>query len=45
MRSRGVNDESEKVVSMNGFSSDRNYIVCPSWQQPNGTNANIFEVS
>ena len=39
----GVSDESEKVVSMNGFSSDRNYIVRLSWQ-PNGTDDNIFDI-
>ena len=39
----GVSDESEKVVSMNGFSSDRNYIVHLSWQ-PNGTDNYIFDI-
>lgn len=41
MRSRAASATSEKVVSMNGFSRDRSYIVYQSWQ-PNGTGANIF---
>jgi hypothetical protein len=40
----GVSDDTnEKVVSMNGFSSDTSYIVYLSWQ-PNGTDANILDI-
>jgi hypothetical protein len=39
----GVSDSNEKVVSMNGLSSGRSYIVYLSWQ-PNGTDTNIFDV-
>ena len=40
----GVSDgANEKVVSMNGFSSDKSYIVYLAWQ-PNGTDANIFDI-
>jgi len=39
----GISDSNEKVVSMNGFSSGRNYIVYLSWQ-PNGTDDNVFDI-
>lgn len=39
----GVANSNEKVVSMNVVSNDRHYIVYLSWQ-PNGSNANIFDV-
>lgn len=39
----GVTDTTEKVISMNGLSSDRSYIVYLSWR-PNGTDTNIFDI-
>lgn len=39
----GVSESTDKVVSMNGFSSGRDYIVHMSWQ-PNGTDVNVFDV-